>query len=131
MKFRIGLAAAIASTFAAVPLATVSHAQTSTATGPALVELDDGVTVAALGMSVDRIDDMDVHFDGRKVGEVEEVLGTAPGTATALTVDFDDNAGFGDRDDVIVPLDRFRLDNGRLVLSADAAAVAQMPVWND
>ncbi len=96
-----------------------------------LIELRDGVTVAAFGITVDRVDDLDVYVNGRNVGDVEEVLGTDASTATALVVDFDDGAGYGDRDDVIVPIGRFRLDGNRLVSDVTPAEVAALPRWDD
>ena len=99
---------------------------------PAWMEIADGVTVAPFSMTVDQLDDFDVHdASGRKIGEVEEVLGTSPDSPSALAIDFDDGAGYGDRGDVIVPLEMFRLDGGRLILSLDAGAIASMPVWRD
>jgi hypothetical protein len=96
------------------------------------VEIGDDVSVAPFSMTADQVDDLDVHdAAGKKIGDVEEVLGTQADTATALAVDFDDGAGYGERGDVIVPIDQFRLDGNRLVLSADAAAIAGMPVWDD
>lgn len=106
------------------------------AAGPAfaqtgLVELRDSVTVPAFGLTVDQVDDLDVVVDGRVVGDIEEVLGTDANTATALVVDFDDGAGYGDRDDVIVPIARFRLDGNRLVTDVTPAEVAAFPTWKD
>lgn len=95
-----------------------------------LVELRDSVHVAAFGMTVDRIDDLDVFVDGRKVGDVEEVLGTDASTATALVVDFEDDAGYPDRD-AIVPIGRFTLDGNRLVTDVTPAEAASFPEWDD
>jgi hypothetical protein len=114
----------------------VSAAVLALAVAPAsaqsgLVELRDDVTVAAFGVTVDRVDDLDVYAEGRKVGDVEDVLGTDATTATALVIDFDDGAGYGDRDDVIVPIGRFRLDGNRLVTDVTPGEVAGFPNWDD
>ena len=98
----------------------------------AWVEIEDDVMVPEFSQTADAIDDWDVMgTDGKKIGEVEEVIGAQAGAATALTVDFDDDAGFGDRDDVIAPLDQFTFADNRLTLNADAAAIGSMDVYND
>lgn len=96
------------------------------------VEIEDAVTVSELNQTADAVEDMDVYNGaGQKVGDVEEVLGQDASTATALVVDFDDDAGYGDRDDVVVPLERFSMNGPNLVLDADVATVASYPVYND
>lgn len=96
-----------------------------------LVEIADRVMVEPFGADADTVDDWDVHAaDGTEIGEVEEVLGTDAQTPTALAVDFEGNGGYADRD-VVIPLDRFTLSEGRLVLDADPASVEAMPTWDD
>jgi sporulation protein YlmC with PRC-barrel domain len=105
----------------------LSHAQTA-----AWVEVDGKTMIAPFNADADRLEDMDVHdAAGKKIGEVEDVIGKDRAAAQALVVDFDDDAGYGDRDDVIVPLDQFSLDGVKVVLKADAAAVAAFEVYND
>lgn len=114
----------LAAMFAA-SLASSAYAQTS------WVEIGDQVAVAPFDATVDQIDDWDVlAADGTKIGEVEEVLGTAADQPTALVVDFEGNGGHQDRD-VIIPIDQFSLADSKLTLNADAAAIADMEVWND
>jgi len=97
----------------------------------ALVEVDDNVQVPPFAAVADDVDDWDVYdATGTEIGEVEEVVGTGRDTPTALVVDFEGNGGYADRD-VVIPLDRFGRENGRLVLNADPAAVGGMPTWND
>ena len=97
----------------------------------ALVEIDDAVMIPTLNVSADAIDDMDVYdASGKKIGEIEEVLGTSAQAATAVSVDFDDDAIFG-KDDRVVPLESLTMDGQRLGLALDAAAVAQLPAYND
>ena len=69
--------------------------------------------------------------DGNKIGEVDEVLGAEAGTATAISIDFEDNAGFGDRDDVVAPIGQFTFADNKLTLNADAAAIEGMEVYQD
>lgn len=96
------------------------------------VEIEDNVMVQPFNANADTVEDWDVYSPaGVEIADVEDVIGTDAQSPTALVVDFDDNAGFGDRDDVIVPLDQFSWQDNRLVLNADAAAVSAMPVWNN
>ncbi|TJZ94053.1 DUF2171 domain-containing protein [Paracoccus gahaiensis] len=82
-------------------------------------ELDDSVMITGWDMSVDDVEDMDVHdADGNQIGEVEEVLGRDE-TAEAIVVDFDDDQGY-EGEDRIVPLDMLSVADDALELSADA-----------
>lgn len=115
------LAAALATT-----LGTAAHAQT------ALVEIPDATIVQPFGIAAGLLDDVDVYTSsGVEVGDVEEIVGTDVNTPTHLVVDFDDNAGFPDRDDVIVPIDAFTLDANRLVISLEPGEIGALPIWND
>ena len=117
---------AFASLFLAVAFGGVAFAQT------AWVEIDDDVVVAPLNKEADDVEDWDViGSDGAKLGEVEEVIGTQAGTASALVVEFEDGSIF-DRDrEVIVPLDQFSFADDKLTLNADAAAVGTMELYKD
>lgn len=97
----------------------------------ALVEVSNNVQVPQFTAIADDVDDWDVYdAQGTEIGEVDEVVGTDANTPTALVVDFDGNSGYTDRD-VVIPLDQFTQQDGRLVLNADASAVGQMPEWNN
>ena len=96
------------------------------------VEIDDDAMVAPFNVEADELDDMDVHNSANEtIGEVEEVIGTDENTPTALVVEFEDDAGYGDRDDVIIPLDRFLMNDDKLVLNDDAGAVANYQTYDD
>jgi len=96
------------------------------------VEIDDDTMVAPFNVGADELDDVDVYNSANKtIGEVEEVIGTDENTPTALVVEFEDDAGYGDRDDVIIPLDRFSMNDDKLVLNDDAAAVANYQTYDD
>lgn len=115
--------------FAASLLASI--AATSAIAQPAWVEIGSRVTVPAFSAIVDDVDDWDVYsVDGQEIGEVEEVLGPDARTPTALAIDFEGNAGFVDRD-IIVPLDRFALEQNRLVLRASPSEVEAMERHRD
>ncbi|MBE7185300.1 MAG: PRC-barrel domain-containing protein [Methylobacterium mesophilicum] len=122
MKFSRPLAAAILSAVIATP----ALAQT------AWVKIDDNVAMQPWGATVDAVEDMDVMgANGTKIGEVEEIVGTAAGTPSAIVVDFSDDSPFGNRPDVVVPLDQFTFDNNRLTLAADAATVSGFQNYDD
>ena len=98
----------------------------------AWVEIPDDTMVTAFSLTADQVDDLDVYDTaGREIGDVEDVIGPDRDTPTALTVDFEGDAGFPDRDDVIIPIERFTLENNRLILDIDPAEVAGLPVYND
>ena len=96
-------------------------------------EVPDSTMIKAFGMSADDLDDLDVvNAAGHKIGEVEDVLSEV-GQPAALGIEFE---GFSDYSpgkdlDVIVPFDQFTLEQGRLKLNADAAAVKAMETYPD
>jgi hypothetical protein len=109
---------------------TAAFAQTAPAPN-ALVEIDDAVMIPTLNVSGDALDDMDVYdAAGKKIGDIEEVLGSAAQTPTAVSVDFEDDLVQGD-DDRVVPLESLTINGQRVVLALDAAAIAQLPVYDD
>lgn len=96
-----------------------------------LVEVRDNTMVETFGAIADRVDDWDVHdASGRKIGEVEEVVGTDVNTPTALVIDFEDDSAYPDRD-VVIPFSEFSYENGRLTLNATPEAVRGMEIWHD
>lgn len=106
--------------------ATGAFAQTA-----ALVEVADATMIPMINANADKLEDLDIHdAAGQKIGEIEEVLGPDAATPSAVAVDFDDKAGFG-REDRVVPLQSLTLDGVKLTLSADAATVGSLPVYND
>jgi hypothetical protein len=99
----------------------------------AWVEVDDQVMVAPFNLNADRVDDMDVvDAAGRKIGEIEDVIGPSRTEATALVVDFESGSGYvaGD-DDVIVPLAGFELQGENLLLLGDAQTVRGYEIYRD
>lgn len=98
----------------------------------AWVEIEDDVMISAFSQNANAVEDWDVVGpDGAKIGEVEEVIGTQAGTASALVVEFEDGSLF-DRDrEVVVPLDQFSFADNKLTLNADSAAVEAMELYED
>lgn len=98
----------------------------------ALVEVSDQVIVEPFGLDADTVDDLDVYSsNGQDIGDVEDVVGSDQQTPTHLVVDFDDDDGYPDRDDVLVPIESFTLENDRLVISLTPEEVSALPTWND
>ncbi|BDA85080.1 hypothetical protein Sa4125_26220 [Aureimonas sp. SA4125] len=97
----------------------------------ALVEIDDAVMLPSMNVSVDALDDMDVYDTaGKKIGEIEEVVGTNAETPTAVSVEFENDLVTGD-DDRLVPLESLSMDGKRVVLALDTAAINQLPAYDD
>lgn len=98
----------------------------------ALVDVSDSTIVEPFGLDADTVDDLDVYSqNGVDIGDVEDVVGSDAQTPTHLVVDFDDDDGYPDRDDVLVPIESFTLDSNRLIISLSAEEVSALPVWND
>lgn len=95
------------------------------------VEIDDDVQVPQLGASADDVDDWDVYAaDGTEIGEVDEVIGPDSSTPMALVIEFEGGSDYGDRDDVIVPLEHFSREGQQLVLNADPQTVSEMETYD-
>lgn len=97
------------------------------------VKVGENVTVAPYNLPADAVDEMDVvDAAGRKIGEVDEVIGPTKTEATALTIDLTDNAGLDDRDgDIIVPLAGVQLLGDRLQLIGDAKTLKGYKIYAD
>lgn len=122
--FLVRLSAALGIGFSTIAGAAVAQAR--------MVEVPDGTLMAPWNMNVDAVKDLNVlGANGQKIGEVDEVIGTSPATPTALVVDFEDGAGFDDRSDVAIPLDRFQMATDGLVMTVSAAEITAMPQWSD
>ena len=97
-----------------------------------LVEVTGDATVPSLTLSADLVDNMEVYAaDMTKLGEVEEVLGENPSTASAIAVEFEDELLEGQEDTRVVELSQFTKDGDRLILDVDLATLADLPVWDD
>ena len=73
------------------------------------------VDPSILGMSVDKFEDMDVFgTDGKEIGEIDEVV--RKGGSLYAIVEVDDGWFNLNEDEVAVPLDSFRMEDGRLTL---------------
>ncbi|MCB4821943.1 PRC-barrel domain-containing protein [Roseicella aerolata] len=126
-QFLLGAAAALS-------MAGIAAAQQAAAPGaaPDYREVkDEKLVVQPFNLTVDQIDDMDVHAGGgEKIGEIDEVLMNAAGQPVAVTVEAGGFLGIGARE-VILTLDQLRLDGQRFVTSLTRAQVEALPQWND
>lgn len=92
---------------------------------------DDNVKVPSLKRTVGQLDDMDVMGpDGKKIGEVEEVLMDAAGQPVAVVVDVEHGVGMGDKE-VIVGLDQLRDDGQTLTTALSNTQLGTLPIWDD
>jgi sporulation protein YlmC with PRC-barrel domain len=92
---------------------------------------DDSLMVTPMSLSVDQIEDMDVYTsDGEEVGEVEEVLGTTQGEATALALEVGGFLGIGERE-VVVPIDQLAMQEDRIVLDMTKEEIEALEDWAD
>lgn len=96
-----------------------------------LEEVSDSTMLMPWNVSAEKVEDMDVMANGKKVGEVENVVGTSDSAPTALVVDFEDDAGYGDRDNLVIPVENFSYTNNMLALTAAPAAMSNMQAWDD
>lgn len=95
------------------------------------VEIDDQIVVAPFALSADAIDDMDiVDAAGKKIGEVEDVVGPNRNEATAVVIDLDTMSGLIDGDkDIVVPL--AGVHGKALRLLGDAATIRGYQIYQD
>ena len=91
-------------------------APTATGNRPATTGTAAGGAGAARMFSVNQLEDMNVYnARGNQLGEVEDVL-IGPNNQTHLVVSYGGFLGLGERQ-VVMPLDRFQLQNDRLVVA--------------
>ena len=92
------------------------------------VKADDRM-IGPWNLTVDQVEDMKVYGpDGKKIGEIEEVLEDGDGQIRAVVVEFGGFLGFGDTE-VIVPLDQLQPDKGRFTTSLTQEKLSSFPEW--
>jgi hypothetical protein len=122
------LAVLAAAALAMAPLAAVAQQSTGVA---AYKEADDDMKVQPFDLSVDDIEDMDLHTPGGdEIGEIEEVLLDASGRPVALAVEVGGFLGVGDRE-VVLGLDEVELTDEELTTTVDKATLEGLPTWED
>ncbi|PYE25765.1 PRC-barrel domain protein [Rhizobium sp. PP-F2F-G20b] len=103
----------------------------SQAPATALVDVSGKTMVPGFNVTADDLESMNVYnAAGEKIGEIEDVVGSDKTTPTGVAVDFERSANLG-REHRVVALDKVKQDGLRLVVDIDAAAAAQLPVYDD
>lgn len=96
-----------------------------------LHEVNDRTPLAGFGINADLAGDLDVYdATGRKIGEVEEVVGSTPDLANALVIEFEDIVAEYGTEDRVIPLTAFTFDGSAMIL-ADGTTVQDLPIWRD
>lgn len=97
---------------------------------PSLVEVNkDETMVPSLGMNVDRLEELDlVGPDGKKIGDVEDVLADSTGKVVAVVIEYGGFLNMGEKEAVFM-LDKLKLQDGKLVTSLTKAELEALPNW--
>jgi hypothetical protein len=102
------------------------------AAGSSFVELKDNDTiVGGLNQKVGDVTGMDIYgADGKKIGDVDNVLGDAAGKAQAVTVDVGGFLGVGTRE-VVLPLSKLTQgpEKDRLNTGLTKAEIEKLEDW--
>jgi hypothetical protein len=106
--------------------------QPATGSVPPLVEVEnEAMMVERFHLSVDQLEDMDIHgAGGARIGEVDEVLMTPEGKITAVSVEVDGSLGIGDKE-VVIELTQLRREGDALVTDITQEQVKALPSWDD
>ncbi|KQS64180.1 hypothetical protein ASG39_13525 [Rhizobium sp. Leaf371] len=97
----------------------------------ALVDISGKTMVPGFNVTADDLESMNVYnAAGEKIGEIEDVVGTDASTPTGVAIDFERSANLG-REHRVVDITKVKQDGLRLVVDIDAAAAAQLPVYDD
>ena len=105
------------------------HAQSST-TGLHKAE-DKSVTVPALGITVDDLEDMNIYSsDDEKIGEVDDVLVDSSAKPVAVSAEVGGFLGLGEKD-VVIDLSQFTKDGDHLRTSMTKEQIKELPEMDD
>jgi sporulation protein YlmC with PRC-barrel domain len=101
--------------------------QPATGSVPPLVEVEnEAMMVERFNLSVNQLADMEItDSDGKRIGEVEEVLMTPEGKITAVSVEV-----VGDKE-VVMELDQLRRKGDVLMTDLTAEQVEALKSWDD
>jgi sporulation protein YlmC with PRC-barrel domain len=94
---------------------------------------DDKAQVQSLNVSAKDLADMDIHAsDGKKIGEVNKLLGDSSNQVKAVTIDVGGFLGIGGRE-VVIPIDKLQKgqDAKKLQTSMTKAEIEQLAEWKD
>jgi len=92
---------------------------------------DDNKMVRPWGVSVDAVEDMIIlDANGKKIGEVDEVLEDKNGEVKGVAIEYGGFLGFGEKE-AIITLDQVKLKDGNLVTELTEEQLPQLPAWKD
>lgn len=92
---------------------------------------DDNMTVQPFGVTVDRLEDMDLYAPGgEEVGEIDEVLVDSTGQPAAVVAEVGGFLGVGDKD-VVIELDQLSMEGERLTTGMTKEQLEALPDWED
>lgn len=92
---------------------------------------DDNMTVQPFGVTVDRLEDMDLYASGGEdIGEIDEVLADSTGQPAAVVAEVGGFLGVGDKD-VVIELDQLSMEGERLTTSMTKEQLEGLPDWED
>jgi len=120
-------------TAALIGAAGLAHAQQpATGSVPPLVEVEnEAMMVESFNLSVDQLEDMDIHGSGgERIGEVDEVLMTPEGKITAVSVEVGGFLGIGDKE-VVMELNQLRREGDTITTDLTKEQVEALQNWDD
>lgn len=92
-----------------------------------MVELPNETVVEPFGLTVGELERLSItDAAGTRLGDIEEVIGTAQDGATALVIDAENSES-----NFVVPLERFSNNNGVITVDVTAEELATLPVYDD
>jgi hypothetical protein len=111
-------------------LAQAQPATTGTAS-PLVEAKDKTMMVERFNLSVDQLEDMNIHgAGGKRIGEVDEVLMSAEGQIAALAVEVGGFLGIGDKE-VVMELNQLRREGDTLMTDLTKEQIEALPSWAD
>jgi sporulation protein YlmC with PRC-barrel domain len=111
----------------------LAHAQQpATGSAPSLVEVEnEAMMVESFNLSADQLEDMDIYgSDGKRIGEVDEVLMTPEGKITAVSVEVGGFLGVGDKE-VVIELNQLRRKGDTIMTDLTKEQVEALQSWDD
>jgi sporulation protein YlmC with PRC-barrel domain len=103
----------------------------SGAVSPLVEVKDKAMMVERFNLSVDQLEDMNIHgAGGKRIGEVDEVLMSAEGQIAALAVEVGGFLGIGDKE-VVMELNQLRREGDTLMTDLTKEQIEALQSWDD
>lgn len=114
------------------PAQTQQQGETTVLTGTYLREVDDNEPLLGPGnMTVRQMEDAIVtDANGKRVGEVEEVIANNRGQIVGVTAEVGGFLGMGDKE-VLIPLEHLTARNGQFRTMLTVEQLKALPKWDD